>query len=377
MRQVLALAWTTTCAVAFTPTAGLSIRSIGQQHARVTPVILQAGKNPRDSFFANVERKAKPLLVPALSYTGLVCTAVGAQQLVAASTVGHAAVFGIPLPLATIAAIAAPALWLLSEFAMFGGGQSVAKMMGGQPADAALITLCARVAERAGLPPPAHVYEIPTAELNAFAAGFGSGDATVAVTSGIRRALSSRELEAVIAHELGHIRHSDMSTNMHVAVAIAGLGGLYEMGNALLRSERSRDSDESESSLASLGLALVVGGAATRLIAQMLQLSMSRGAEYEADRVAADLCGADSMIAALTKIEKASSRAPRDRLASRGDTFAHAYISNGPSETGSSEFWPRVKRLFSTHPATHDRIEALRGHAQREALRARRDAKGR
>eukprot|EP00966_Prymnesium_polylepis_P209846 4860181-Prymnesium_polylepis.1 len=129
-----------------------------------------------------------------------------------------------------------PALVLLGEFAFLGGGERVAKMMGGQPADATLTALCARVATRAGLPPPAHVYVIPTNELNAFAAGFGSGDATVAVTKGLRNALSTRELEAVVAHEIGHIRHADTRTNMHVAVAIAGLGGLYEMGNILLRS---------------------------------------------------------------------------------------------------------------------------------------------
>merc|ERR1719271_1187760 len=118
-------------------------------------------------------------------------------------------------------------------------------MMGGHEADDSLTALCSRVADRAGLPPPKHVYEIPTAELNAFAAGFGRGDATIAVTSGIRSALSTSELEAVIAHELGHIRHSDMSTNMHAAIAIAGLGGLHEVGRMLQRDQRDDDdSDE-------------------------------------------------------------------------------------------------------------------------------------
>merc|ERR1719271_1242793 len=136
------------------------------------------------------------------------------------------------------------------------------------------------------------------------------------------------------------------------------------MGNILLRSERNSVDDERDGSLASLGLALMVGGAASRLIAQMIQLSMSRGAEYEADCVAADLCGADSMIAALTKIENAAARAPRDRLAARGDTFAHAYISNGPSDESSKMYgkekeglhatWAQFERLFSTHPTTND-----------------------
>ena len=79
--------------------------------------------------------------------------------------------------------------------------------------------------------------------------------AQVNLVNGLRRALSTRELEAVIAHEIGHIRHSDMSTNMHAAIAIAGLGGLYEMGRMLERD----DKDEK-----SLGLSFMVGGAAAR-----------------------------------------------------------------------------------------------------------------
>merc|ERR1719316_2670089 len=210
-------------------------------------------------------------------------------------------------------------------------------MMGGQPGDKNLTALCSRVAKRAGLPPPAHVYEIPTSELNAFAAGFGRGDATVAVTSGLRRALSERELEAVIAHEIGHIRHSDMSTSMHVAIAIAGLGGLYEMGRLLQRTDAKSEQSEKDDAQ-SLGLALMVGGAATRALAQLLKLSISRGAEYDADRVAAELCGADAMISALSKIEQLSATAPRDQaLAARGGAFAHAYISNGPSDQPKEE----------------------------------------
>merc|ERR1719324_472400 len=162
--------------------------------------------------------------------------------------------------------------------------------MGGHPGDKELVAICSRVAERAGLPPPAHVYEIPTSELNAFAAGFGRGDATVAVTSGLRRALSTRELAAVIAHEMGHIRHSDMSTNMHAAIAIAGLGGLYEMGRVLSDSQdkRAARSDDDGDNLPFVGLTLMVGGLAARAFAQLLKLSIGRCAEYDADRVAAE-----------------------------------------------------------------------------------------
>jgi len=302
-------------------------------------------------------------LIPAIGYAALAGGAVGVQQLLAA-TYDSTNTLG---PMVTAAFIGGPALVLLGEFALFGGGERVAKMMGGQPADDRLTELCSRVATRAGLRPPAHVYEIPTSELNAFAAGFGSGDATVAVTSGLRQKLSTDELEAVIAHEIGHIRHSDMTTNMHAAVAIAGLGGLYELGRFLMRVDSGRESssDDESSDAASVALMLMVGGAITRVLAHLLQLGISRNAEFDADRVAAELCGAKPMISALSKIERGAATAPRDQLAARGNAFAHAYISNGPSgETpkaagGWKGAWQKFTRLWSTHPSTEERIAAL------------------
>jgi len=249
----------------------------------------------------------------------------------------------------TVGFIVVPAGILLVEYLFLGGGERVAKMMGGKKADEYLTNLANGVSTKAGLPPPAHVYEIPTNELNAFAAGFGRKDSTVAVTSGLRKALNKKELEAVIAHEIGHIRHSDMSTNMHVAVAIAGLGGVYEVGRFLARSDsgsRKKDKD-SDSSAASTGLMLMVGGAVTRVLAHLMQLSMSRTAEYDADRVAAQIVGSDAMISA----------------------FSHAYISSGVTDevkakgkepNALEKAGEAIGGLMRTHPRTADRIAALR-----------------
>merc|ERR1719198_1005963 len=210
---------------------------------------------------------------------------------------------------------------MLVELALFGGGERVGRMMGGMPADERLTELVRDVAVRAGLEPPAHVFEIPTSELNAFAAGFGTDDATVAVTSGIRRTLTDKELEAVLAHEIGHIRHSDMRTSMHVAVVIAGLGGIYEIGRVLARSEpaKSKDDDEEEGgSVVPLGWAMMAGGIAARVSAHLLQLSMSRSAEYDADAVAAELCGSEAMISALQKIQDVADEKKRRASEQRG-----------------------------------------------------------
>jgi len=326
---------------------------------------------------------ARPLLVPALSYGGLAAVAVGTSKVVAMAGYGGAMIMGVSLPVASAAAVAAPALWMFVEYRLLGGGERVAKMMGGMPADERLTELASDVARRAGLKPPAHVFEIPTDELNAFAAGFGTADATVAVTSGLRRALTTTELEAVLAHEIGHIRHSDMRTSMHVAVAIAGLGGIYEIGRVLARSEpssRSDDDDDDSGSVAALGWGLMAGGVAARCAAHMLQLSMSRSAEYDADSVAAELCGSEAMISALRKIQRVADEKEKRRgsgwwpkgkaaeepaLASfRGGAFSHSYISNGEAsdaltKKGKGDWWQGVKTALSTHPTTDSRIAAL------------------
>merc|ERR1719198_1870945 len=101
------------------------------------------------------------------------------------------------------------------------------------------------------------------------------------------------------------------------------------MGRVLQRADaKSEKSEKSANDAQSLGVALMVGGAASRALAQLLKLSISRGAEYDADRVAAELCGADAMISALLKIEKRSAQRSAARggaLAARGGAFAHAY----------------------------------------------------
>ena len=89
----------------------------------------------------------------------------------------------------------APTAVLLTEFALFGGGKRVASLMGGQPADAQLTDLVHEVARKANVRPPAAVFEVPSDEPNAFAAGFSEKDSAVAVTTGLRRALRPLELK--------------------------------------------------------------------------------------------------------------------------------------------------------------------------------------
>jgi len=310
-------------------------------------------------------------IIPALSYGGVAATAAGAAALAYAAA-------GTTAAWLVAGSIALPTAWVLGEFAFLGNGKWVGKLMGGKPADTKLVSMVHEVARRADYPSPAHVFEIPTKEMNAFAAGFGKRGTCVAVTSGLRAALTEQELNAVLAHEMGHILGGDTSKNMHMAAAVAGLGGLYSAGRAILRSAGSSSSTsskkdkESGGSLAPLGLGLMAAGLLSQFSGHLLRLGVSRRHEFAADAVATELYGADAMVSALNKIHASAARGvKRDVLGARGGAFAHMYIAPDPSAVvmpavpGSGGFarkdgWlQRAFNLLSTHPTLDERVAAI------------------
>lgn len=312
----------------------------------------------------NVVPALKNAASNALPYVGLLGVGGGASLLV--SSLAGAGVGAV-----LAGCFVAPTVMLIGEFMILGGGQRVAKLMGGQPADAHLTGIVHEVARKANMRPPAAVFEVPTEEPNAFAAGFSERDTSVAVTTGLRRALTTSELKAVIAHEMGHIQARDVNRNMHLAAVFAGLGGAYEAGRMLLKSKpgKKKKSEDKDSSVA-VGMALMAGGLFAKVGGEMLRCGQSRRAEFRADLMGAKLYGADAMASALRKIDAltAGSRASRDRLGARGNAFAHAYISNpgsrhaaavGASREGDS-WWSRLSRVFDTHPTLEQRVESIR-----------------
>lgn len=279
-----------------------------------------------------------------------------------------------------------PVASLGAQLLLFGGGTALAKRMGGVPAGSRLQGYAREAAEAVGVPPPKNVYEIRSNEPNAFAAGIWHDDTTVAVTSGLTELLSERELKAVLAHEMGHLRHRDVSRNMQVAVAAAGIGGVYEAGRIILdissRNARSEEKskkskDEKGDGLASAGMTLMVAGLGTKGLAHLLRLGASRRAELAADRAAAEAFGADSLISALRKINEGAKHHKDLRESSTGRQLAFAMISDGhsphegkvtwrtqsPLSQPEGLTWSKVSKAFSkvlrTHPPIDERVEAL------------------
>jgi len=311
---------------------------------------------------ANVQDYALPIL----SYTGLAGTTAGVFHLLGVSTASVGLVgWGVALPVVMI----------LSQVKMH-GGTGVAKAMGGKPGDAKLQSLVRHAASAVGVPEP-QAYEINTREPNAFAAsGFGTKSNAVAVTSGLREILSESELGAVLAHEMGHLRHRDVVRNMHVAAAAAGLGGIYEIGRMILRSDMKREKkkkkDKDEGSAATVGLMLMAGGLVTQTAAHGLRLMASRDHELKADRAAAEVYGAETLISALQKIDKAAARRPADlREKTSAKAYAHAMISDGPSAMTAQAasnpgpfheargFLRKIGEYTRTHPTMEKRVAAL------------------
>jgi heat shock protein HtpX len=183
--------------------------------------------------------------------------------------------------------------------------------------------------------------------LNAFASGVNDKQFTVSVTSGLLAQLNDAEVEAVLAHELTHIRNGDVRL-MVIAVVIAGvISFIGEMvfrgfGRSHVRVSSSSDSKKGN------GLAVLVGVAVIAVswfLAVLIRLSLSRTREYLADAGAVELTkNPDAMISALLKI---SGRADLDGIPSG---VMDMCFENDPDDFAD---------LFSTHPSVTKRVQAL------------------
>jgi heat shock protein HtpX len=197
------------------------------------------------------------------------------------------------------------------------------------------------LASQAGLPMP-KVYLIDEAQPNAFATGRNPEHAAVAATRGILQLLTARELRAVLAHELSHVKHRDILTSTITASIAGAISTLAHFGMFF----SGRDSDQRNPLVALLVLILAP------IAAVLIQLAISRSREYDADRSGAELSGDPRALAdALAKIERYKQGLPLE-TAEEHPATAHLMIINPLSGGGLSG-------LFSTHPPTAERIHRL------------------
>ena len=200
------------------------------------------------------------------------------------------------------------------------------------------------LSQRAGLPMP-RVYLIDEAQPNAFATGRNPAHAAVAATTGILQMLSAREIRGVMAHELAHVRHRDILIS---TISATMAGAISSLANFAMffggRDENGRPANP----VASLMVALLAPLAAT-----LIQMAISRAREFEADRGGAEISGDPNALAdALAKIDAYARGIPVLSAEAHPET-AQMMIMNPLSGDG-------IAGLFSTHPATEERIRRLR-----------------
>jgi heat shock protein HtpX len=187
------------------------------------------------------------------------------------------------------------------------------------------------------------VYIMDNPQPNAFATGRNPENAAVAATTGLLQTLSPAEIAGVMAHELAHIKNRDTLVMTLTATLAGAVSMLANFG--LLFGGRDRNSP-----LGPLGgIVLVI---LAPLAAMIVQLAVSRTREYEADRGGAEISGQPlSLASALHKISGAAHRIPNE-AAESNPAMAHLFIVNPLSGQ-------RMDNLFSSHPATENRVAEL------------------
>ena len=199
------------------------------------------------------------------------------------------------------------------------------------------------LAQRADLPMP-RVYLIDEAQPNAFATGRNPDHAAVAATTGILHLLSAREIRGVMAHELAHVRHRDILISTISATMAGAISALANFAMFF----GGRDSEGRVNPIAGLALALLAP-----IAASLIQMAISRSREFEADRGGAEISGDPHALAdALARIDAYARGIPM-QVAEEHPATAQMMIMNPLSGGG-------IASLFSTHPATEERVARLR-----------------
>jgi heat shock protein HtpX len=210
------------------------------------------------------------------------------------------------------------------------------------------------LAQRAGLPMP-RVAVSPSDQPNAFATGRGPRHAVVCATEGLLRSMPPEEVEAVMAHELMHVKHRDILIGSVAAAIATAISYVAQMAMFASMFGGGRDDDDRPNPIATMAVALLAP-----LAAGLMQMAISRSREFEADRGAAELLGTGGRLAsALERIEVFAKQRPMAVAPAQ----AQAYIHNPLAEAPRSRRGPDIARLFSTHPATEERVRRLRSYA--------------
>jgi Zn-dependent protease with chaperone function len=232
------------------------------------------------------------------------------------------------------------------------GGSAVAENLGGRLVHAAttdtderrLLNVVEEMALASGTPVPQVFILDREKGINAFAAGYSSNDAVVAVTPNCLKLLKREELQGVIAHEFSHILNGDMRLNIRLIGLLSGIMVLANIGYLILRSRTG--SRKSGAQIVLVGLGLVIIGFVGHLFGRIIQAAVSRQREYFADASAVQFTRNPGGIAGALKKIGGFKLGSKMRSPHAGE-ICHMFIAKA------------VSTLFATHPPLPERIQRL------------------
>lgn len=222
--------------------------------------------------------------------------------------------------------------------------------------DQKLVNILDALMVTSGLPCKPRLYVVEDAQPNAFATGRNPQNAVICVTTGLLEKLDYYELEGVIAHEMSHIKNYDIRLNCIVSVMVGFIVMLSDTVSRLLfwsSFDNDRDNDNKANGfLMIIGLVCLI---LSPIFGSLMQLALSRKREFLADSTAVEFTrNPDGLISALQKLEN-----DPNQLETANSATANMYIVN-PFKKNTAEGKRKSSSLWSTHPSTADRIEALR-----------------
>lgn len=221
--------------------------------------------------------------------------------------------------------------------------------------DLKLVNILDALMVTSGLSTKPRLYVVDDAQPNAFATGRNPENAVICVTTGLLDKLDYYELEGVIAHELSHIKNYDIRLSCVVSVMVGFMVMLSDIFSRTLfwGGMKDRDSDNKGNGILMLiGLIFLI---LSPIFGSLMQLALSRKREFLADSTAIEFTrNPDGLISALEKLE-----ADPNQLQTANSATANMYIVN-PFKKNTKEGKKKSSSIWSTHPSTEDRIEALR-----------------
>lgn len=220
--------------------------------------------------------------------------------------------------------------------------------------DLKLVNILDALMVTSDLPVKPRLYVVEDAQPNAFATGRNPQNAVICVTTGLLEKLDYYELEGVIAHEMSHIKNYDIRLSCIVSVMVGFIVVISDMFSRALFWGGIRDNDSDSDSkgnaiLMVIGLVFLI---LSPIFGSLMQLALSRKREFLADSTAVEFTrNPEGLISALEKLEN-----DPNELEYANSATANMYIVNPFKKNGKK----KTTNIWSTHPSTSDRIEALR-----------------